>query len=140
MSIHARIALLAIAATVWCSACNSMRAMVDVRETTTQAAAVTWSIYEDKAVNSVRTVENGTELTFKGKPILFEGMKGWKGRLTLDEIDVEIALLTIHVDESVLSVRPPHASGFEIPWSSVKYDSIVTTSEGTGNVILLEPK
>jgi hypothetical protein len=86
-------------------ACGGSRSYVKVPDVTTQPTQLDLTIDGKAHRVSAKTVGRDTVVEFQGREFVFRNLTGYKGRLSLKEVDLEIGDTEIEITQKRLTVE-----------------------------------
>jgi len=86
-------------------ACASASGSMTIPDTTTRETEINLSQGSDKTWVKVRTVGDDTVVDFRGREFVFRRLKGYSGRISLEECDLDIGDAEVEIAEDVVRVE-----------------------------------
>lgn len=86
-------------------ACAGTKGTMKIPRTTTRATEINLSQGNDKTWVKVRTVGEDTVIDFRGREFVFRKLKGYKGKISLEECDLDIGDAEVEIEEDYVRVE-----------------------------------
>ena len=86
-------------------ACAGTSGTVKIPDKTTKATEINLSQGNDKTWVKVRTVGEDTVIDFRGREFVFRRLKGYEGKISLEECDLDIGDAEVEVEENYVRVK-----------------------------------
>lgn len=86
-------------------ACAGTSGSMKIPDTTTRATEINLSQGNDKTWVKVRTVGDDTVIDFRGREFVFRRLKGYSGRISLEECDLDIGEAEVQIEEDFVRVE-----------------------------------
>ncbi len=86
-------------------ACGGSRSYIKVPDVTTQPTQLDVTMDGKAHRVSAKTVGRDTVVEFRGREFVFRNLTGYKGRLSLEEVDLEIGETEVEITKKTLTIE-----------------------------------